>query len=431
MDIVFLCKVVDNFGDIGFVYRLALSLKKIAFRENKSVNLFLVVSNLHSFNFIEPLVDPALSEQTVRGLKIIDWNNNELCRERFAFLRQEAHGKQNVPIILECFQCGRPVWLEEILFPQNYTQLNLNTVQIINVEYLTAEEWADDFHLLKSGTRDKNVKKINFFPGFTNKTAGLLLDSPFVECIKDKEVSLSLLQKESKLSKEFFSYLKNNDDFCILLFSYPRNFTDVVEAIKEFEAKKKKENKNFSVRVFVAGGVGKKSFIEECKKQDFPFSVYELPYLSQEKWDSLLTLTDANCIRGEDSFSRACLSGTPFLWHAYVQDEEFQLVKIDAFLKRLEPFFSKEDFLLLRKLYLKYNRTKEKTLGEEALGVCGDVLDVKCATDEPCNVKEEFLLFLNKNEVLREGFKKFSEFLFFNGDFAQHLWQYVNTLEYS
>ena len=76
---------------------------------------------------------------------------------------------------MECFQCGRPEWLEELLFSQ---QFNLN-VQIVNVEYLTAESWADDFHLLKSGTRSAKIKKINFMPGFTKKTGGLILVKKF------------------------------------------------------------------------------------------------------------------------------------------------------------------------------------------------------------------------------------------------------------
>ena len=43
-DITILCKVVDNFGDIGFVYRLAKNLRKI----NPHYKIRLVVNDLHS-----------------------------------------------------------------------------------------------------------------------------------------------------------------------------------------------------------------------------------------------------------------------------------------------------------------------------------------------------------------------------------------------
>ncbi len=79
-----------------------------------------------------------------------------------------------------------------------------------------------------------------------------------------------------------------------------------------------------------------------------------------------MTLCDFNFIRGEDSFARAILSGHPFVWHAYIQAEEFQLVKVDALLKTMQPFFSKENFSLLKKYFLLYNRNYNFLPGKEA-----------------------------------------------------------------
>ena len=153
LDITILCRVVDNYGDIGFVYRLARELSSLSSIEKTQIRL--IVSDLKSFNAmaLPPGISTSLAVQNYNGWKVIDWN---ACAEgKCEFTEQPPK------IILECFQCGRPEWLDEILFSAQTTQ----TVQIVNVEYLTAEDWADDFHLLKSGTRSALVKKINFMPG--------------------------------------------------------------------------------------------------------------------------------------------------------------------------------------------------------------------------------------------------------------------------
>ena len=167
--IMILCKVVDNFGDIGVVYRLARALSDL----RPTLELTLVVSNLDSFHKMASQIDPKKQIQDFKYKntvwKIVDWHltpNSSLLTPNFS-------------IILECFQCGRPDWLEDILFEPDFTR----TVQIIQIDYLTAEDYADEFHLLKSGTRKTNIKKVFFMPGFTEKTAGLIINriEPFKE----------------------------------------------------------------------------------------------------------------------------------------------------------------------------------------------------------------------------------------------------------
>ena len=155
-----LCKVVDNFGDIGVVYRLARALSDL----RPELELSLVVSNLESFHKMASQIDPTKKIQNFRyknaTWKIIDWNleveNGKLKTENDTDQLSTFHFPLSV--ILECFQCGRPDWLEEQLFSPEFTR----SVQIIQIDYLTAEEYADEFHLLKSGTRKANIKKIYF-----------------------------------------------------------------------------------------------------------------------------------------------------------------------------------------------------------------------------------------------------------------------------
>ena len=364
MEITVLCKVVDNFGDIGVVFRLCRALSEL----KKKLEIRLVVSNLDSFAKISKGIDSEKSFQEFRGWKIFDWNDNELCKKEFS---------ENPPeFILECFQCGRPEWLEEILFSP---QFNLN-VQIVNVEYLTAESWADDFHLLKSGTRSAKIKKINFMPGFTKKTGSLILDKNFMRCLSEKNYVLNLVKQnlDKKILSENFS-----DSFKILIFSYPKNFDFLASAIKEFSVSKK---------VFVAPGAGADS--AKISLEKFKVDFICLPFMQQEVWDAFLSLMDFSFVRGEDSFSRCCLLGKPFIWNIYPQEEEFHIVKLNAFLQRIKiPQIEKFSFL--------YNRNFEITCCPEAL----EILEEKKLPSEPEKINSEML----KNGNLAENLLKFLE----------------------
>lgn len=392
MEITVLCKVVDNFGDIGVVFRLCRALSEL----KKNLEIRLVVSNLDSFAKISKGIDSTKTFQEFRGWKVFDWNDNALCKKEFS--------KNPPEFILECFQCGRPEWLEELLFSP---QFNLN-VQIVNVEYLTAESWADDFHLLKSGTRSAKIKKINFMPGFTKKTGGLILDKNFMCCLSEKKFALNLVKQnlDKKILSEDFS-----DSFKILIFSYPKNFDFLASAIKEFSFLKK-------IIVFVASGAGADSAKISLKK--FKVNFVCLPFMQQEVWDAFLSLMDFSFVRGEDSFSRCCLLGNPFIWNIYPQEEEFHIVKLNAFLQKIKiPQIEKFSFL--------YNRNFKASCCPESL----EILEEKKLPSELEKINSEMkteILFLLKNyESLKPEFKKFSNEILKNGNLAENLLNFLET----
>ena len=157
--ILILCKVVDNFGDIGVVYRLARALSDI----RPSLELTLVVSNLDSFNKMASQIDPKKRIQDFHyrnsTWKILDWNleiedgkwkmENDIIKTEKTSPSTEFSDNQNskfsifnfqFSVILECFQCGRPDWLENLLFSDDFTK----PVQILNIDYLTAEDYAEE-----------------------------------------------------------------------------------------------------------------------------------------------------------------------------------------------------------------------------------------------------------------------------------------------
>ena len=398
LDITILCRVVDNYGDIGFVYRLARELSSLSSIEKTQLRL--IVSDLKSFNAmaLPPGISTSLAVQNYNGWKVIDWN---ACAEG------KCEFTEHPPkIILECFQCGRPEWLDEILFSAQTTQ----TVQIVNVEYLTAEDWADDFHLLKSGTRSALVKKINFMPGFTKKTGGLVLDKHFVSCVHSKTAALECLKKYA--SKKTIALIEDTNLFRVIAFSYERNFENEARALSEFA-----KNSGRKVQVLLAPGLGNAPF----KKAAAAFkniSVYDLEYLPQLAWDALLTLADFSFIRGEDSFSRACLSGIPFVWHAYPQEEEFQLVKAAAVLKRMEPFFSAGDMSLVKNVWLSYNRKPSVKMCDEACKVYNECTDAGYIP---------LLRILENYGGIKKSFGMFAQSLFANGNLAKNLLAFLQN----
>jgi hypothetical protein len=60
--------------------------------------------------------------------------------------------------------------------------------------------------------------------------------------------------------------------------------------------------------------------------------------MTLQDYDLLLQCCDAHLVRGEDSLSRALLSGKPFLWQAYQQTEQSHHIKVQALIDYLCSF---------------------------------------------------------------------------------------------
>ena len=384
MQISILCKVVDNFGDIGVVYRLAKQLKKI----NPKNTINLIVDNLESFNKICSAVQCGLEMQNIEGLNVYDWNAADFCHK--AFSRKDG---ELMPVILECFQCGRPDWMERILFEEKLQR----TVHIIMIDYLTAEKYAEDFHCLKSLTRSAKVQKVNFMPGFTEKTGGLVIDADWLEVPEWKE------------------------NGPVLVFTYERDWTSFIQGCLSAASRwGDLPEPSYKSKLFLAQGRGKESFLaavrnvvessqRECIENSF---IEELPYLNQSEWDRVMKSCSALVIRGEESMSRACLSGIPFIWHAYPQSDEYQLVKVKALLERMKPHFDEADFEIVEKVWLEINSSDDCIASRGAEKLSNSYYD-----------------FFASVPRLVSGFQDFARSLRKNGDLAYNLMTYIEKLD--
>ena len=85
MEITILCKVVDNFGDIGVAWRMAKRFVELAKKENLEIieKINLIVDGLSSFNKIENSIDITQSFQTVKDVCVYDWNCYDVCYKIF------------------------------------------------------------------------------------------------------------------------------------------------------------------------------------------------------------------------------------------------------------------------------------------------------------------------------------------------------------
>ncbi len=392
MQITILCKVVDNFGDIGVVYRLAKQLKKI--KPENQINL--VVDDLLSFQKICSSVQCDVPFQEVESLNIYNWNASDFCHEAFS-----ADDGALMPVILECFQCGRPDWMERILFEEKLQR----TVQIIMIDYLTAEKYAEDFHCLQSLTRSAKVQKVNFMPGFTEKTGGLVIDDAWT------------------------NLPEWNSDGPVLVFTYENDWVELAEALADYCI-------DSGRKVLVAQGRGKKSFMQSFAKvvsnpstssRGATNFIEELPYLNQTEWDQMMKGCSALVIRGEESMSRACLSGIPFIWHAYPQSDEYQLVKVRALLERMKPHFDEEDFEIVSKAWLKINGYNEVSLSG-LTGQSAQDSDVQIPRSSRGMTPNMYIQFFSSIPRLVPGFCDFAQSLRKNGDLCANLMTFIEKL---
>lgn len=376
MEITILCKVVDNFGDIGVAWRMAKRFVELAKKENLEIieKINLIVDGLSSFNKIENSIDITQSFQTVKDVCVYDWNCYDVCYKIFS----QNDGKK-LAFIIECFQCGRPDWMEKILFQDKLQR----TVQILMIDYLTAEKYAEDFHKLMSLTRSAKVQKVNFMPGFSDKTGGLI--------IEDKWETVA----------------QRNSNGPVLFFTYSKNWDGVAESFV------KKTDK----QILAAKGVGfesvKNSFEKFLLQPEFSSRFKSLDFCNQREWDNLLLNCSFLFIRGEESLSRACLSGIPFIWHAYVQTEEYQLVKVKALLEIMKKYFTPNQFNIIEKLWLLINESDVAS-------------DQKCDIEKKnMKIKELCDIFIENAEDFAVGYRKFAKDLRKNGDLCQNVMTFI------
>ncbi len=342
------CIVVDNFGDIGVTWRLA---KEIS-RKGKEVRIFL--DKVCVLSKIENSINPELKIQTTSdNITIIQWNS------------QTDFKKINpADVIVEMFACS---------LPNDYIQQIKDKNLWINLEYLSAENWVEDCHGMKSMEQGKI--KYFFFPGFSKKTGGINFESDQItkSYHHSKEIDniFSITEgfkqpNKNQLLISAFTYENANMAQIICKFDYTKLFKSyspvfiVPESIfLNYLLSNFKKLINIIPTEFSPNNKVK---VYQCNNQAIIIST---PMVSQNDYDEILRRCNLNFIRGEDSFIRAQMAEKPFIWHIYPQDENAHIEKLQAFIEKYTKEFSNEDRENYENLSIKFNQTGEIDLLKE------------------------------------------------------------------
>ncbi len=340
------CNVVDNFGDIGVCWRLACNLTA----RGKVVRLW--VDDVSSLAWMAPggfaNVEVINCKNGIPKDTNLDLGDVLLdtfdCEFSINLIAAKAINTPAIVIndtILEPLPGKRPAWL--------------------NLEYLTAESFAERAHTLPyvhhSGAALGWIQRY-FYPGFNERTGGLLREADLFERQKafDRGVWLNQLFKQNYAGEPSFprrresmtatvdSRLRGNDGALdvkntrfISMFCYEPAALEVL--IDQLAA-----SQTPTCLLVTAGrATSAVKAILEGKKRLLPafllskvLSIVYLQQLTQTNYDHLLWSCDLNFVRGEDSLVRAIWAAKPFIWQIYPQHDGAHHAKLDAFLAMME-----------------------------------------------------------------------------------------------
>jgi uncharacterized repeat protein (TIGR03837 family) len=280
------CRVIDNLGDVGVMWRLARQLSV-----EKQWQIRLWVDQLEPLAKIEPLVDCTQKWQQCRGVQIGLWPGPE-------------HPIAPNPVVIAGFSCDLPeAYLKRLASMDNPLWVQL--------EYLSAQDWVASFHGQRSQRNDQ-LRPVFFFPGFTDQTGGLLREHDLAERqigwqdAPSKAAWLASLGVTTQANARLVSVFTYED-------------APVSELIQQMQS----VNAHFHLLLPKGQKPPKLTGARNVTWQHIDF-------LSQDDYDRLLCTCDLNLVRGEDSWVRAIWAARPMIWQAYRQPDGAHHPKIDA-----------------------------------------------------------------------------------------------------
>ncbi len=332
------CQVVDNFGDAGVCWRLA---RQLAAEYGFQVRLW--IDRPAVLQKICPEVIAGCTEQTVCGVNVCFWPSS--------FSEVPA---EDVPdVVIEGFGARLPEYYVRQMAARRIAPV------WINLEYLSAESWVENSHLMASPQSWIPLTKYFYFPGFTRKTGGLIREKGLFE-------ARDAFQRDMERVIRFLSSIgisARQQQFIVSLFCYPQ--APVVSLLESFRDGEQ------DVLCLVPEGAAVEtvqSFMNRPAVAGTRFSAGRLdlqilPMIEQNHYDRLLWSCDLNFVRGEDSFVRAQWAGRPFVWHIYPQEDHVHLDKLTAFLERYLTGISEEDAREIRYFWQLWNRVDDRHIG--------------------------------------------------------------------
>ncbi len=307
------CKVIDNFGDVGVSWRLAADLAA----RGHQVRLW--VDDASGLAWMAP--------GGCAGVRVVPWTEDldvAVLEGAPCEVLVETFGCEVAPEFIAA--CAR------ICCATGQNGLNLLPPAWLNLEYLTAQAYAERSHGLPSLVQTGPAagwKKWFFYPGFTEKTGGLLREADL--CLRQAKFDRSAWLQQFSAGWQ--------GGMVVFLFCYePPALAKLLRQLSTHGINGQ------PVTLLVAAGRATqavKQFLNEIDLQPNEYgrkqllnllSISYLPKLTQFDFDHALWSADINFVRGEDSLVRAIWAGKPFVWQIYPQNDAAHWPKLDAFL---------------------------------------------------------------------------------------------------
>ena len=306
------CKVIDNHGDIGVCWRLSTQLAARGERVRLWVD--------------DPSALAWMAPGGVAGAQVLRWE-------------PEAGTAQPGEVVIEAFGCELPAWFQAALAAK--ARRSGRPPAWINLEYLTAERFAQRSHGLPSPVfagPAAGLTKYFFYPGFTTGTGGLLRED-------------DLLQRQARFDPA--GWLRGlgipGDDGArrVSLFCYePALLQDLLTQLAAGPRKTRLLVTAGRAAAAVRSAVEAMNAGQPSWNSQEQLSIAWLPLLTQADFDHLLRACELNFVRGEDSLVRALWAGKPLVWQIYPQHDQAHHAKLSAFLDWLQAPASLREFHL-------------------------------------------------------------------------------------
>jgi uncharacterized repeat protein (TIGR03837 family) len=264
------CRVIDNLGDAGVCLRVT---RRMAGGFGWSVRIFIDAPEV-----IAPIVPPGLAH-----VDVLPW--------------AAAEAPDTVPAdcVIEAFGCELPVAYRGRMAARRAA--GEPAPRWLNLEYFSCEDWVAGSHGLPSPQADGLAKHF-WIPGFRAGSAG-------VTVLPDTAPDRAARRAGAPLQA--------------LLFCYP--YAPWAAWLEQAGQGSQ------TIELWVpAAGLGLHAASTGAVK------VVREPLMDQAQFDVRLSGLDFAFVRGEDSVVQAIVSGVPFIWNIYAQDDGAHRPKLAALL---------------------------------------------------------------------------------------------------
>jgi len=311
------CRVIDNFGDIGVCWRLAVNLAQ----REQTVRLW--VDDASALAWMAP--------KGMNHVTVLPWTTPTVRPNL-------APGD----VLVEAFGCS--IDPEYIAAYADCIRARGKKCLWINLEYLSAENYAQRCHGLPSPVMSgpgKGLTKHFFYPGFTAGTGGLLREPDLLDrqhafdrsAWLDNLITLLPVAPDAESQAPTYPHRQR----LVSLFCYePAGLAHWLDVLAADSVPTLLLVTAGRASAAVRQAVQDKNALQPLWNKRKTLSFLFLPLLSQTQYDQLLWACDLNFVRGEDSLVRALWAGKPLVWQIYPQDDGAHQAKLDAFLDLIQ-----------------------------------------------------------------------------------------------